>query len=316
MTYALVTVVHPTDYTLLRLQARSLSRYLRLDSADEIWVIANQGFHHRAAWQDPLRSDYGPLTDRVRFLDAPEVATIPDGTAGWLSQQILKLMVARVLTTDRYVVLDAKNHLVYPMSLDFFEVRGKLRSSRINYDGHSMRQFLKRSVRYFGIDEHTVVNSFLPTITPFVFPTATVRTLIDTIAERELDTFPWSFCGINTTEFMLFGGYLCSLPGGIEGVYDLSSRACPAIWWDTATRGADAVESVIARVEDECLPFFTVHRHAAPLLDCRSKEAVASLWLRRHLFDSVERGLRFLTNLGNCASTVISEPQPKASGSS
>lgn len=305
MTYTLVTVVHPADFTLLRLQARSFSRYLRLGPADEIFVIGNQGFHHHAGWQDPLRRDYGPLIDRVRFLDAPEVATMPDGTAGWRSQQILKLMVARVLTTDRYVVLDAKNHLVYPMSLDFFEVRGKLRSSCINYEGHSMLQFLKRSVRYFGIDEHRAVSSFLPTITPFVFPTTTVRTLIDAVAEREQDTFPSTFGHINTTEFLLFGGYLSTFPGGIEEVYDLSSRACPVIWKDTAARGVNAVELVVARVEDECLPFFTVHRHAAPLLDYRSREAVASVWLRRHLFNSVERGLWFLTNLGNRITVAI-----------
>jgi hypothetical protein len=304
MTYALVTVAHAADYTLLRLQASSLSRYMRLGSADEIWVIANQGLQGSAAWQDALRREYGLLADRVRFLDARDVATIPNATAGWLSQQILKLMVARVLTTDRYVVLDAKNHLVCPMSLDFFEVRGKLRSSCVNYEWHSMRQFLNRSIRYFGLVEQRVVSSFLPTITPFVLPTAMVRNLIDTIAERELDTFPRSFCRINTTEFMLFGGYLCTLVQGIEGVYDLSSRACPAIWQDTAARGADAVESVIARVEGDRLPFFTVQRQAVPLLDRRSREAVASLWLRRHLFESVERGIQFLTKL--CDSTVIS----------
>jgi uncharacterized protein DUF6492 len=293
--YTLVTVVQRADYGLLRLQARSLNRYLRLGPTDEVWVVANQGLHHDTGWQKPLLEDYGLVADRVRFLDSADVAVIPRATTGWVSQQILKLMVARIVKTDRYIVLDAKNHLVFPLAFEFFEVGNKLRSTGRNYENHPMRHFLECALRYFRI-EVDLGGSSLPTITPFVFPTNIVRTLIDSICEREHETFPRSFDRLNTTEFLLFAAYLCSLPGGIEGSYDLSSRACPVIWKETAVRGCDSVKGVIARVENERLPFFTVHRHAFSSLDDSSRQAVTALWLRRHLFDSFERGLNFLIN--------------------
>jgi Family of unknown function (DUF6492) len=296
-TYTLVTVVHRADYPLLRLQARSLGRYLLPGLSDEIWVIANQGLQRLSNWQEPLLQDYGSLADRVRFLDAVDVAAIPPATTGWASQQILKLMVANLVTSDHYVVLDAKNHLVFPLQLEFFEVGSKLRSTQRNYRGHPMRGSLEGSLRYFDIEEHQLIGSFLPTITPFVFPTHLVRTLVDTVAERERCQFPASFESLGTTEFLLFGAYLCSLPGGIEEVYDLSNHACPVVWTSTAAQGFEGVEPVVARVRDERLPFFTIHRHAFPLLDQRSREAVAALWSSRHFFDSAAEGLRFLDNL-------------------
>jgi len=296
-TYTLVTVVHRVDYPLLRLQARSLSRYLRLGAADEIWVIANQGLRGTTDWQEFLLRDYGPLANRVRLLDSSEVAAVGEATRGWVSQQILKLMVASLVTTDRYVVLDAKNHVVFPLRFEFFEVGAKLRSSRTNFEGNAMRPYLTGALRYFGVAESSVVSSFLPTITPFVFPTQLARTFVDTVAEREQCAFATAFGRLRTTEFLLFGGYLCSQPGGIERVYDLTGRGYPVIWRRTANQGFRGVEPVVARVEAERLPFFTVHRPAFALLDVPSRESVAALWTRRHLFDSVEAGLRFLASI-------------------
>ena len=149
MTYSFVTVVHKPDYPMLRLQARSLARYLPQDFATQIYVIANQGLIGRHDWKAPLLTDYGWLADRVRFLEASEVATVPISPllSGWHSQQILKLMIANVLNSDRYVVLDAKNHLVFPLSPGYFEGGDKIRLLGMNYGGHAMRPFSRiRSV--------------------------------------------------------------------------------------------------------------------------------------------------------------------------
>jgi hypothetical protein len=297
MSYSLVTVVHKPDYPLLRLQARSLARYLPSDFADEIYVIANQGLNESDGWQLPLLRDYGSLADKVRFLDGSQVAAIPSSIIGWDSQQILKLMVATVVSSDRYMVLDAKNHLVFPLSAAFYESGDRIRSIRRTYEGQPMQHYLESSLRYFGIDDDDIVRSFLPTITPFVLPTRVVNALITYIAEREGMPFPLAFSRLRTTEFLLFGGFLCSLPGGINQFYELSGPSCPIIWPQVAARGHAAVEQVAARVEDARLPFFTVHRRAFPLLDDKSKQAIATVWERRHLFDSIQQVLRFIASL-------------------
>ena len=306
MTYTFVTVVHKPDYPLLRLQARSLARYLSPDATDEIYVVANQGLNEGAKWQLALLHDYGPLADKIRFFDASQIAKIPGTVHGWESQQILKLMIARVVSSDRYIVLDAKNHLVFPLSPKFYENGDRIRSIGLSYEGNGMQRHLQCSLRYFGVDEEDVAQPFLPTTTPFVFPTRVVNELIATVAQREGKDFPLAFEGLNrgpnhmTTEFLLFCAFLCSLPGGIGQFYDTSGRDCPAIWPSMAAEGQVVVEQVTARVEDEHLPFFGVHRRAFPLLDDRSKQAIVTLWVRRHLFGSVERALRFIDSWGAC----------------
>jgi hypothetical protein len=309
MTYALVTVAHEPDYPLLRLQARSLARYLSPDFIDEIYVVADHGLNGSHEWQLPLLSDYGCLADKIRFLDASQVSAIPSSIIGWRSQQILKLMVARVVSSDRYMVLDAKNHLVFPLSFEIYENGDRIRAIRVNYEGLPKRRSVESSLRYFGIDDEDVVRSFLPTVTPFVFPTRVVNSLITAIAQLERRPFPSVFNSLNTTEFLLFGGFLCSLPGGIDKFYDTWGPDCPVIWPVRAAEGQAVVKKVTARVEDERLPFFSVHRLAFPFLDDRSKEAVATVWVRRHLFDSVERALRFVDSWGACPSCCVNWPR-------
>jgi hypothetical protein len=297
MTYTFVTVVFKTDYSLARLQARSLARYLSADFADEIYVIANQGLNGCDEWQQPMLRDYGPLVDKVRFLDAGHVATVPANITGWQSQQILKLMVARFVSSDRYVVLDAKNHLLFPLSSEFFENGEKIRLPCIDYENHEMRQHLDNSLRYFGVCDHDIVRTFFPTTTPFVFPTRIVKDLLVHVTRRERLSFAAAFDSLGTTEFLLFGGFLRAQSGGIPHFYDMSGPHCPVIWPETAIHGYAAVKRVTARVEDKGLPFFTVHRYALPLLDDESKEAVAALWVRRQLFENIEDALVFVGNV-------------------
>jgi hypothetical protein len=108
---------------------------------------------------------------------------------------------------------------------------------------------------------------------------------------------------------LLFVGFVCSLPGGIEQFYDTSGPDCPVIWPNTATEGQEAVGQVTTRVNDERLPFFSVHRLAFPFLDERSKEAIATVWVRRHLFDSVERALRFVDSWAVCPGCCVEWPR-------
>ena len=57
---------------------------------------------------------------------------------------------------------------------------------------------------------------------------------------------------------------------------------------------AHAVAEVSSQVDNERLPFFTVHRDAFPLLDERAKEAIAQVWARRQLFESVDQASQFI----------------------
>src|SRR5579885_2918268 len=185
MNYAFVTVAHQADSCALRLQARSLQRYLPGDLGTEIVVVGNPQVGKPTHWRDELLSEYGDLWSRVHFIESKDIARIPSTVTGWVSQQILKLMVSQIVRSDRYVVLDAKNHLVFPLTRDFLEVGHKVRSRLTSYANHPLKGFLEAAARYFGLDAKEKVRKFLPTITPFTFPTQLVRNLIDYVTELE-----------------------------------------------------------------------------------------------------------------------------------
>jgi Family of unknown function (DUF6492) len=296
--YTLVTVAHRDDYGLMLLQARSLDKYLSRDLASEILVIENPQPGQPTNWRDRLFEEYGALAARVRFVEAREVADIPAKVSGWFSQQILKLMVSALISTDRYLVLDGKNHLVREMTRGFVEgASGLPRSYLMDYETHPMKAYLKNTLDYFGLDPDAHIHAFSPTTTPFVFSTALVRELVRHVEARERRTFPDAFLydGYKRSEFFLFAAYILSLGRALSDVYELSGAPCPAIWPEsTVTECRDA----IAASDNNAMPVFALHRRAIPKLDDSARRDLAAFWIRRGLFGSLAAAVRFLSNPG------------------
>jgi len=292
--YTFVTVAHEADWGVLALQARSMNLYLPADLAAEIIVVDNSSAGAPAEVRGALRRNYGDLISKVRFLSANEIADIPETTNGWLSQQILKLMVCQEVSTNRFVLLDAKNHLVFPLQRSFLESGDRIPAWIRNYEKHSLRPFLEQSLLYFELNPEDHIKAFLPAITPYTMPTAVVRDLIRLVVEREDKPFPVAFLEHGFSEFFLFAAFITVL-GKTEEIYDLSGNWCPTIWDENAIRGAGNLRHHIARGEKDALPFFAVHRHAVPWLDDKSRLTIAEFWHRRGLFDTVADGVNFLS---------------------
>jgi len=291
--YTFVTVAHEADWDVLALQARSMHLYLPEDLAAEIIVVDNSSAGVPAEVRDALRQSYGDLSSKVRFISANQIADIPKATNGWLSQQILKLMVCQEVSTNRYVLLDAKNHLVFPLQRSFLESGDRIPAWIRNYEKHSLRPFLEKSLLYFGLNPEDYIKAFLPAITPYTMPTAAVRDLIRFVVEREDKPFPVTFLERGVSEFFLFAAFITML-GKTEEIYDLSGNWCPTIWDENAIRGAGNLRHHIARGEKDALPFFAVHRHAVPWLDGKSRLTIAEFWHRRGLVPTPSDGVKLL----------------------
>ncbi len=135
--YSFVTVVYEVEFDLLALQARSMQRYCPEKMIDSIVVIDNS--LHPLPRDKKLRliAEYGRFAKFVRILRAEEIARIPE-TKGWTAQQILKLMVATHVETERYVILDAKNHFVFSLTPEFLEAPdGRARINVYGYESHA-----------------------------------------------------------------------------------------------------------------------------------------------------------------------------------
>ena len=294
--YTFVTVAYRDDRELLLLQARSLEKYLDPRLAAQIIVIENPQPGKPTDWRDALTREYGALAAKVRFVEAREVAEIPEKVSGWFSQQILKLMASAIVPTDRYVVLDGKNHLVHPLKRGFIESpSGRVRSYLMDYETHPMRPFLERTLEYFGLDAREHLHAFMPTTTPFPLPTRWVRELVEHVEAREQRCFPDAFLydGYRRSEFFLFAAYILSLGKPLSDIYAFSAPKSPAIWPESLP--AECLDA-IACSEREAQPFFAVHRRVFPKLDDATRGAIARFWCRRGLFESMAAPLRLLSN--------------------
>ena len=131
-----VSVVFESEVALLHLQARSMDLYVPDEWVEQIIIIDNTARGLSGATTHALRSMLGVHAGHLRVLRPDDICQVPR-TIGWRSQQVLKLCVAGLITTDSYVVLDAKNHFIAPVARDFFVAPdGRARVAACGFESH------------------------------------------------------------------------------------------------------------------------------------------------------------------------------------
>jgi hypothetical protein len=217
------------------------------------------------------------------------------GTTGWRSQQVLKLCVAALVESDAYVVLDAKNHFVAPMSADFFRAPdGRARVTAYGYRSHPLRASLEKVLAYLGLDPEPYLDRFTATVTPFVLETAMVRDLIDGVASESGRSFPEEFVKRELTEFFLYSGWVLRTGQSLEEFFDLQDTGSPTIWPKGAT--LEGVRAALAQSAERGGPVFAVHRRALAALTPDGAGELARFWADTGLFDTEELARTFISD--------------------
>ena len=291
--YTLVTIVFRDEVGFLRLQARSLAMYLHRKMFREIIVIANEPPAMPDDWHERVMRAYADFGCRVRILTVSDLTDVPL-RSGWFSQQVLKLLVAKLVKTEFYLLLDAKNHLTHPFKPDHLEGDGKPRMFTHSYRAHTLRRYLYPTLEYFGLSKDHA-DRFNATITPFAIHSQTCRDLLRFVEQKEQQRFEDVFMKHRPqmTEFFMYGSYLRT-QREIGDLYNLDGYNYPVVWKEwTADH---TVHGHISRAEREHLSFFSVHRASVPLLTLAGRQAVAEFWTRRGLFPNAQEAKRFLRN--------------------
>jgi len=288
-----VTVVFEEELPLLQLQARSMSLYLDPDAVEELVVIDNSTRGMPGRVHDAVLRGYGGLADAVRVLRPRDICRVP-GTIGWRSQQVLKLSVAGRLTSERFVVLDAKNHFIDTAGAGLFVAPdGRGRVTAHSYERHALRPALEHVLVYLGLEPSDHVGCFTGTVTPFTFDAALVVSMMQDIERRSRRSFADEFVANALTEFFLYSGWLLSTGRSFEDVYDIHRAPWPAVWPGSGNQGG--VDEAIARAVERGSAGFAVHRKALARLDARNAATLAAFWTEKRLFPSVERATGFIT---------------------
>jgi len=289
--YSFVIVGFEGDAGLLNLQARSMRMFCPPELIEEIIVVDNSSPGSRN-WRDELLHQYGNHAGFVRIVPAADIAVMSTGASGWYTQQVLKIKVSETIRSDRYVVLDAKNHLIKPLNRGFLETpTGQPRMNGKPYINHPMREFLERTVEYFGLDPEEHVKWFTRTHPPFTILTDEACELVRHIEQKEARPFASVFLDRKLSEFFLYSGFLVS-KGTLRKIYDLTQAEEPQVWPGNADEQGCA--KAIQKASQTESPFMTVHRRALANMDKKGQTLLAEFWHSRGLFASTKDGIRFL----------------------
>lgn len=294
--YTFVTVVFEEEYDLLLLQARSLRIYCDRDLINSILVIDNSKRGLSRKQREKILSEYGDIACVVTFVHAGEIA-VTQSTKGWIGQQILKLAVARIIATDRYVILDAKNHFILPFTRSDLETdEGRPRMRMVGYaTDNPLRPYLEQTLSYYGLNREQNIAKFVGATTPFIMYRDVVRKLIEDLQSREQQPFETVFASRGITEFFSYGSYIIKSGQNIEMLYQTHKSASSCIWVSDASK--NGCDVVIARTLAQKSSVFSVHRAAIAKLPAEARRTVAEFLFSRSLFESPKAGQNFLQRL-------------------
>lgn len=285
--YTFVTVVFGLDVELMSLQAKSMDKYCPEWLVHEIIVIDNFTGAKPKGWYERLKSDYGKLWGKVRIIEASNI-TSTKGSYGWWTQQALKLAVGKHVKSDRYVLLDAKNHLICPLTRNFLETpEGKTKINGYPYINHPLQKHLAACCKYVGIDLSKAEKNFVRTTTPFTIVTSEVKSLVSGLEAKEKTSLLTVLTKHNLTEFFIYAAML-QKAGKFDTYYDWSQPLIADLW---PAQGSNdwCVKGVIkAAQEDTTGPFLAVHRGALKHMTPVGQKAMAEFWVSKGLIQRIE----------------------------
>ena len=276
----------------MRLQLRSMARYLNPEHVSELVVINNDVTPLDRRRARSLHGAAGMHAERLRLVERSDLPKLPP-TTGWRSQQILKLEIARAVETAHYVVLDAKNHLVRASRLDdLLGSDGRARGGSHTYETHPLRDYLVKTLDLLDLPHEPHLRDFPTTATPFVLDTSVTRDLLDNFRMPGERTFAGSFERSGVTEFFLYSGWIHKRGLQYSNLYDGVPIQCPIVW--PASRHRESVARACAEVSLLDAPYFAAHRKALGRMPLSAQDVLAQFWWRRGLFDSTLQARRFL----------------------
>lgn len=200
-----VTVVFEDELESLKLQARSIELFVK--NIDSIVVVVNQDQACRidSRWWGQHHSKV-----TVMHRDLFGRTWSPNG---WLSQQVLKLLVAAQCASNWSVILDAKTIFVTDFKLD--EIRPTVGMLDI-YPVFEPSRDIANAL--FGTDLRQQLG---PGGVPFVISTEQTRDMIDWIEHHTGEPFAtWFQQQGRLTEFILYSAWIQYRTGSLNNMYD------------------------------------------------------------------------------------------------
>lgn len=295
----LLTVTFEGDLGSFALQARSVARFFDPTLLNKFMVVWNSAAAP-ASLLTVISSLPEWLSQRVEVVLRHQICQTQSRAKGWQVQQVIKLKMLSLCEMPLVLVLDAKNHLINPVSReDLFSQSGLPFVSPVNYEAkHAFRALLEGGFSYFGVElSQELLELGLPTTTPYMMYRDIALRLIQDIERRERKEFSYSFLEgalkHRSTEFLLYYAYCAFLYPSIDDIYQFN-KGGTVTFFKSSPRDQKGIEMQIRRAFLPTTKFFAVHRVRMPNLCEAEIDAFSKLWAERGLFESEAAALDYI----------------------
>lgn len=261
------TVVFQQEIPVLKLQAQSIDLYCHDIGVNCIYVVVND---HDSVVQLIDPAWWGSMSHLVRVIPKSVFSTnFVDN--GWVSQQVLKLLVPAMSYNQCTMALDAKTIFVEPLRLSqLFDSSGKIATGTLElypvFD--AARQIVNDT---YNIDLQHQIG---PGGVPFVFDNNTVRMMIaDTTALTQQNFPEWFQSQGMLTEFVLYSGYVQYRHGSLTSLYTTDQPSIrPANMCHSEVASADRILDHMQQATT-----VSIHRNAWPQLTVSQQQQYRDL---------------------------------------
>jgi hypothetical protein len=175
---SLVTVTFWNDFDLLDRQLTSIDEFLTPGYAHNI--ILNDSIKHLAELNDILSQH---TKHNYNVYHCEQIPGFINHKTGWFNQQICKLIVANVIASKYYLILDSKNYVVKSFDPTTWIKDEKITMLKLEPLGDFVEWF-KESCRLFDLEVDN--NSAMNAVTPFIMKTQYVQDLLSYLQSRDL----------------------------------------------------------------------------------------------------------------------------------
>ena len=209
----IVTVVFEEELDILQVQAQSIDRFCKNLQVGCVYVIVNDTAQVAEKIQ---RSWWGSFEHCVRVVPR-DVFDTKFVDNGWVSQQALKLLSARLSHNQWSMILDAKTLVANHMTPELFFAENNQLTLGLMPVQEVFAPAAQIASGMFGIEVTHVAE---PTGVPFIIENALVRQMMSDIQDKTgLKFSEWFQDQGRLTEFVLYSAYVKHHYNTLEAVY-------------------------------------------------------------------------------------------------
>jgi hypothetical protein len=302
-----VTIIfnHEIEIHLLKLQAFSF-QFVEPHLISNILVFFNDDMNLKdnflIQFEDIIKYYPENIKNKVKVLFLNDI-NLDFPYSNWFTQQLVKIEIAKKVSTKYYLMLDAKNHFIKKITKDLFFSSDNKPYMYFNDSGSAFNTYYNNCLEYFNVEcpnnkkELGVLK--IQTTTPFLFITQKCLQLIHYIEEKEGKLFNDFFVESKKyTEFYFYYSYLiyCNK----HSKYENNTRHHPVITvghQDPKTAYYNSWEYKKHILNTEYIALFSLHRNSISILDSEYKKELIEFYTNIYKdTDVLKQILYFLYN--------------------